>query len=280
MPIPIQYETADYQGNETLKGFADTDSLGKAYLDLHARASSGSIELLPEELRKDPALATFKTIPDLAKSYVETKKMIGSIDKAPEKAELYKFTDMANLHPNIKAVDIQNELRSIAHKAGLGNKAADIYQQEVLGMLSNKMAAQDTARKELMTKNETALRQEWGAEYDQKFDQIVKTLTAAGGPDAVSGVGQLTAALKGNPVVLKMMGKIVGLLSEDSIKNLGAGATVEITGATEAQAEIVKLNAEIAREGKKHPFHDAKHPDHIKFNEKMTKLFTTAYPQS
>lgn len=280
MPIPIAYETADYQANETLKGFTDTDSLGKAYLDLHGKVSSGSIELLPEEMRKDPAVSVFKTVPDLVKGYVETKKMVGGIEKAPEKPDGYKFTPLANLHTGINVDNIQGALRTIAHKAGLGNKSADVYQQEVLTMLSNQALAQDTAKKDLALKNETTLRAEWGSDFDKKFDSIVKIMTTAGGPEALADTNNISAALKGSPVFLKMMGKIVGMLSEDSIGKLGEGAAPEIKDAKAAQDAIVSMNAEIVTQGLKHPFHDAKHPDHAKVKQQMDNLFKIAYPTS
>lgn len=279
MPIPVAYETPELQGNEALKGFADTDSLGKAYLDLQGKVTGGSLDLLPEEMRKDPAISVFKTLPELAKGYVETKKMVGGIDKAPEKPDGYKFTPMANLNADLKTEPILNQFKGIFHKAGLGPKAADIVQQEVLGVLSNGMAQSQQAKKDLALKNETSLRQEWGGEFDKKFDSVVKVLTTAGGNEAIAETEAVSKALKGSPVLLKALGKIVGLLSEDSIGSLGAGVTPEITDAKTAQDAIVKMNQEINIQGKKHPFHDEKHPDHQKTKDEMAKLFKVAYPQ-
>lgn len=276
MPIPVTYETPELQSNESLKGFTDTDSLATAYLDLHGKVSGGSLDLLPEEMRKDPALAVFKTLPELAKGYVETKKMVGGIDKAPEKADGYKFTAMANLNPNLKSEGILNQMKGIFHKAGVGPKTADIIQQEILGVLSGGMTQSEQAKKDLALKNETALRQEWGGEFDKKFDSIVKVLTVAGGADAISETDAVAKAMKGSPVLLKALGKIVGMLSEDSLGSLGAGADQQITTKEAAQEEINKLNAEIIKDGKKHPYYDEKHAEHTKFHEQMKKLFELA----
>lgn len=279
MPIPVTYETPELQGNESLKGFADTDSLGKAYVELEARVKGGGIDLLPEEMAKDPAISVFKTVADLGKGYVETKKMIGGLDKAPEKADGYKFTPMANLNTDLKTEPILNQFKGIFHKAGLGNKAADIVQQEVLGVLSNGMAQSQQAKKDLALKNETVLRAEWGADFDKRFDSVVRVLTTAGGPEAIAETEAVSKALKGSPVLLKALGKITALLSEDSIGSLGAGVTPDITDAKTAQDAIAKMNQEINVQGKKHPFHDEKHPDHQKVKDEMMKLFKVAYPQ-
>lgn len=265
--MPITYENQEYAANETIKGFDSPDALAKGYLDLHTRVSSGSIELLPEELRKDPAVAPFKTLTDLTKGYVETKKMVGGIKKAPEKADDYKFTPMSNLHPNVKQDAIHGRLRGIFHKAGLHNEAADLVQQEIATMLSTEATNLETARKTKAGENESILRKEWGDKYDQNVDRIVKLLTTAGGPEAIAESAGVSQALKGAPALLRALGKITSLLSEDSIGTLGGGQTPEITDKSQAQKrinEIIQL--------KPNPILDEKHPDHVKIKKEWDDL--------
>lgn len=273
MPIPVAYETPELQSNESLKGFTDTDSLGKAYIDLHGKFTGGSMEVLPEEMRKDPTLSVFKTVPELAKGYVEAKKMIGGIERAPEKPDGYKFTALDGVHPNIKVDMIQKSLMGVAHKAGVGNKVADIYQQEIITMLSQSAAQQETAKKELAVKNETALRQEWGADYDKKFDHIVKTMIKAGGPEAATQTDAITAAMKGSPGFLKMMGSLVGMLSEDSINKLNdESGDAKIVDKEKAQArinEIIKTKSTAVT--------DVKHDEHAAIKKEWDELHQVLY---
>lgn len=271
--MPIQYETPEYLTSEDLKSFETPDALAKSYLELNTRVKAGGLDLLPEEMRKDPTISVFKTLPDLAKGYVETKKLVGGIERAPEKPDGYKWTPMANLHANVKSEAILKELAPIVHKAGLGNKSADIVQQGVLELLSNRNAALDQQKKDLITKNETALRQEWGGEYDARFDKITKVMMNVMGPEAAADTNAIATALKGSPAFLKGMGKLIGLLSEDSIKSLGDGQEKQITDAAGADEAIAKYNAEIIKEGSKHPYWDEKHADHDKAKKKMTDLF-------
>ncbi len=277
--MPITYGTPDYATNESLKSFDTPDSLAKSYLDLDARVKGGGIELLPEELRKDPALAVFKTLPDLAKGYVETKKMVGSIEKAPEKPEGYKFTPLANLNAKLKADVITTQLGGILHKAGMGNKAADVVNQGVLTLLSNNMAQQEKAKADLALANETALRGEYGSEFDAKFDKVVKVMQLVGGKEMAGETDQIAAALKGSPNFLKGMIKLTGLLSEDSIMNLGEGGDRPVTDAKGAQEAIQKYNSEILAGGIKHPYNDEKSPEHGTAKKKMDDLFKLAFPQ-
>lgn len=276
--MSITFTKPELQSNEAFKTFEDVDSLGTSYLDLHGKVSGGSIDILPEEMRKDPAITPFKTIPDLVRSYVETKKMVGGIEKAPEKPDGYKFSAPNNVHAKLKPDIIQAQIRNIAHKAGLGNKAADVMQQEILGLLSSNLVRQDEDRKVQMQTNETALRQEWGGDYDAKFDKIVKTMQLIGGKEMANETEAISSALKGSPGFLKGMGKLVGLLSEDSIKSLGDEGTPSINNADEAKAAITKMETEINQQGLKHPFWDDKHPEHKKIRTLRDELYQKAYP--
>lgn len=268
MPLtPVTFDKPELQSNETFKQFDSIDALGTSYLDLHSKVSTGSLDLLPEEMRKDPAISRYKNLTELGRGLVETQKMVGSIEKAPEKPEGYKFTPMANLHPNLKADGIIKELLPVFHAAGAGNKLADSIQQGLITKLNGMLMAQDQARKDSILKSETELRTAWGGEYDAKLDKITKTIALAGGPEVLKDTEQIKAALKGSPVFLKAMGKLVGFLSEDSLKTLGEDPAGPITDAKAAQGEIDKFMQEITSTGKKHPYwneKDAKHEEALK----------------
>lgn len=257
--MPITYETPEYQTSEALKSFETPDALAKSYLELQGRVTGGGIDLLPEEIRKDPAISAFKNLTELSKGYVETKKMVGGFEKAPEKPDMYTFKAPEKIHPSLKAEGIQNGLKNIFHKGGVGNKAADLMQSEVIGMLSAGMEKAEVTKKENAAKTETELRTAWGADYDKKVDGILKVLTAAGGEDVLKETESIRTAMKGSPAFLKTMGKIVSLLSEDSIGSLGDGGETTITDKGEAQKKINEMiqNPEIAQSiiNEKHPKH-------------------------
>lgn len=267
MPTPLSLETPELQSNETLKSFDSADSLAKSYLELDSKFKSGSIDVLPEEIRKDPAISVFKNVSELAKGYVETKKMVGGIKKAPDKSDDYKFTSLQNLHPNLKSDGITSALKGVFHKAGLHNEAADVVQQEVLSILSQGMAKSDQDKTELIKKNETSLRQEWGADYDKKLDQVAKILARAGGDEAIKNTSEVAKSLGGSPMLLKALGKIVGLLSEDSIGSLGDTGDKPVNDKVQAQARISEII-----NMKPNPIIDEKHPDHKKVKEEWDNL--------
>jgi hypothetical protein len=265
MPQPIALEDQTLAGNEVFKSFPDQDALAKGYLDLKTRVDGGSIDLLPEDLRKDTAISPFKNVNDLARSYVETKKLVGGIKKAPETPEGYKFTQLQNLHPNLKAENVLKPLMPLFHKAGIHNEAADQLQQGILTLLSQANAQSDQAKKDLAAKNETALRAEWGDKYDTNIDRVTKVLQRAAGKDAKIETDALAVALKDAPTALRALERLTSLLSEDSIGKLDVGATPQqVNDKQAAMAEIERLKLEYAKDPNGNPIVNAKHPEHEK----------------
>ena len=262
--MPVEFATPELQTNEAFKNFQSADDLGKAYLELNSKVSTGDISVVNEELRKDPSL-TFKNVNDLAKSYIETKKLVGGIKKAPEKAEDYKFTQLQNLHPGMKNIpETQKILAGIFHEAGLHNEAADIVQSKVLTLLSGSLTKQEEMRKAKNQEVETALRADWKENYDKNKDTIEKILTRAGAGDLAKSIGS-------DPVTLKAMHKITALLSEDSVGKLGDSGDAIITDKKSAQDQIQNMI--------KSQWHLLKGADYEKAEKEWTRLHSVAYSQ-
>jgi hypothetical protein len=258
--MPIPELSQELQGNEVLKDFNSAEDLAKSFVELRGRASSGSIELLPEELRKDATIANYKTLPDVAKALIETKKLVGTIKRAPAKPEEYKFTPLEGLHPSVKVTpEFQKWYSAEAHKLDLPNEQADGMQRVLFGYLSNLMVANDKAREEKFKVNDAAVRAEFGGEYDNKFNNVLRMLKAAGGEE---GVAELGANLKTAPLALKTLAKISDLLSEDSFKALGENTQVPVEKADEALFN--ELANAIRTNDPKHPINNEKDPNHKK----------------
>ena len=124
---------------ESTKDFATPNDLAKAYTELNARASTATSAWCGEEARKDPALSTFKNVNDLAKSFIETKKLVGTIKHAPAKPEEYKFTALKDLHAGLSSEGTQKFLATRLHALDIDNDRADKLQQEILIGLHNGM---------------------------------------------------------------------------------------------------------------------------------------------
>ena len=111
--------------------------------------------MLPEDIRSDPSLSSFNDFGGLAKSYIETKKMIGNsirlpeetaapedakkwwgevspklaargfIEAPPDKPEAYEFKFDGIDDEIVKSDAVMNKFKPIAHELGLSNKQAN-----------------------------------------------------------------------------------------------------------------------------------------------------------
>ena len=258
---------------EPLKDYQDIDSLGKATLELRNKISSGSIDLLPEDVRKDPIVSRYKNLPEMAKGLIEANKIISGIKKAPETPEGYKFTELQNLHKGLTNIDeTKKGLQQMFHKVGLDNDKADALQTMILTALSTGLGKNDETRVAKSKETETKLRGEWGENYDKNFNNVKNVLERVGLTD-------LAGDLSGNPSRLASFHKLTSLLSEDSIGKLGVDSTSNAEPKTNAEglAALKVFNEEVTAKGRSHPLLDDKHAEHKKTVEKYNKLMAVAY---
>ena len=269
--MPIAYEDTALSTNEALKGFERTDDLGKAYSDLKARVDGGSIDLLPEEYRKDSSIAPFKTMSDVAKGYIETKKLVGGIKRPPADITGYKFSNVDGLDASVTpSAGFQKMLSEEALKAGMPVEYADVAHKAAMSFMNQTVMSQKKARDEKFQANSAALKQKWGAEYEGKIKNIERTFVKLGGQDGLAAVG---GSLANAPVALEMFDKLVGLLSEDSINSLGGHEGSEGSSDAEEKEYQEYRNALINRD-EKHPYYNEKMTDHLKAVKRYAELST------
>ena len=268
----IELTTPELQTNESLKGFETNDDLAKAYVDLHGKVASGSIELLPEDLRKDATLANYKTLSDLGKGFIETKKLVGTIKKAPATPGEYKLSPIEGLPDNVKlSPETQAAFLAEAHKAGIPNEYVDGMHKWFLNFVAGSINREQQKKADMALQNETKLREEWGGDYDKNFTAVTRMLQTAGGQELLNELG---GNFKNTPLALKGLAKIAALLSEDSIKNLGGN---QDQGASAIDKEFAEYSAAIASNDQKHPLMNEKSSDHLKAVKRWTELNTLKF---
>ena len=268
--MPMTFEDQALGANDALKGFEKADDLAKAYLDLHGKVSSGSVELIPEDIRKDPSLSAFKTVGDIAKSYVETKKLVGAIKRPPADVTGYKFTNVDGLDPAVKAdANFQKFIAEGALKEGMTAEDADRAHRFAMLYTNQLILKQKETQAANFQKADAALHQKWGADYEKNFKRVTDTLTKAGGEEIGKKMG---AVLQSSPEALDTLAKVFNLLSEDSIGTLGG--TPGGDGSTEADEKEFQALSEIVagRGDQKHPLANVQDPKHMEAVARWTEL--------
>jgi hypothetical protein len=281
--------------NEELAKFKDVGEFFNAYGEKQKAAQDQQkpwFDNLPEEFKSDPSINKYKSPEEFAKGHQNLAKLVGSKgviipkDDAPQEekdrffealgrpkdAKEYKLVVPDKLHPEIKITPQSEELfKGAAYKLGLTNAQAAQLNQWYLSSVSAALQSRDKVEMEQVKKAETALRAEWGADYDKKLSMSIRMVEKFGGKDAIDAFGNLG----NNPVVLKTIANMAAKFSEDSIDRFGVESlTVDAQGAKQKIAEIQSA----PRTGDNaHPYWNENHPKHQEAVKEMTKLFEIAH---
>lgn len=232
---------------------------------------------LSEEFSQDPSLTVFKDINDLAKSYINTKKMVGA-DKIPmpgkyatdeewrgvmHKLGLPEQMDSYELNP--AEGDLNDDLfggfKEAAFQAGVLPKQAqgiyDWFQKASADMQEQQMAQQQAQ----VEANINELKQEWGPAFNDKLTLAKAAVKHFGSEDMMNYLDE--SGLGNDAKVIKMLSKVGEVLTEDQFK----GVTEARGGMTPRDIEGKK--AEIFNDP---AYFDQKHPNHQRIVEEMLRL--------
>ena len=231
------------------------------YFGTDGALTEGWNSTLSEDIREEKSLASFKTVGDLAKSFVNTKKMVGKNVVAipnetstegewqeyfkaggrPETVDDYGLKAPEGLPPELaEQIFPEAKLKSWQDrffKAGVSKKAADVFVAEFAkDILAESQAitqANETAAAELVS----GLATEWGAAYDQKLhmgDMAVQDF-AGDNQELKESLGYL----RKDPNAIKMLAHFGGLLAEGKPPNYAAIPTPSDYG---DQIDTLKAN--------------------------------------
>lgn len=137
------------------------------------------------------------------------------------------------------------EFAKVFHAKGVSKEAAKDIAKTFMELEAKNHADLAAAYEKTIADGTAELKKQWGGEYDLKLGKV-KSVVASLGYDAND------ASLFSNPKVVSFLGKVVGMLSEDSVASMrGAVApgNAFVNGTEEANAIM----------------RDAKHPDHAAY---------------
>lgn len=248
-------------------------------------------EQLPEDIRGEAAFRDIKDLAGLAKSYFHAQKLIGrdpstllpipAPDDAagqealyarlgrPEKPEGYKLpAPPEGLAAN---PELQTGFQQAAHKAGLNETQARTLVEWWNSQAATMTKAQAETAQRTETEATSALKQEWGAAFDEKL-HLAKSALAHYGDEKLLAYLEQTR-LGNDPAVLRMFAKIGGQLAEDGVVGRGEGAGR--SSPVEAQQQIAGLQSD---KGFMKAYMDRRDPGHEAAVKKMQGLYEFAYP--
>ncbi len=249
-------------------------------------------KLMPEDIRGEASLATFKTIPELAKSYVNAQKLIGTKrlptpeatwdDKQwdafysqagrPETPDKYDFKGIKTIGDLPIDQDKVKPTSEFFHKLGLNPRQARGLLEYYGNLVGTATASEKAKHAEAITTGTTALQNEWGDKFEPNLN-IAKSVIKKFGPEIVPFLEE--SGLGNHPAMVKMLHSIGTAMLEDTHRGGGAGGDLNLTDTTKAGNEIerLKLDGDFQK-----ALQDARHPAHSAAVDRWTNLFKVAHP--
>lgn len=174
----------------------------------------------------------------------------------PESAEGYQLTERLQTDP------IAASMRGVAHAAGLTPKQWETI-TEGWTRLNGEQAKVQEAKASETTQ---ALKQEWGAAYEQKLGLTQRLIKTFGDDETWTEIAS-SPQWGNSPKIITMMSKIAAALAEEELIPIG-GETTQSMDDMKSQLEEVTNSRE---------YLDTKHPMHSQAVERATKLFQVVY---
>ncbi len=245
---------------------------------------------LPDDIRAEESLKPFNDVAALTKSYIHTKKALGS-DKVPlpskhaTEDDYQKFYDSIGRPPLDKyevntpkdakfvTKEALDKLKPLAHKAGiLPAQLAPILEFHEKESQAAEAAAQDAIKAQI-GEGFKGLKNEWGKAFDQRGAWAKRLFAEHGSPELSKFLDE-NPGVGSNAMLIKFAAKVGELLyKEDTIKgNQGGDGLI-----MDPQQALQKAN-NIMADGK-HPYNDSSHPNHAAAVREVNELFDTAYPK-
>ncbi len=244
---------------------------------------------LPDELKAEKSLESFKDIGGLAKSYVEAQKMIGGSiripkeDAKPEEWDAFYAklgrpakVEEYGVRPPEQMPDgvtwnsgLTDWFLKSAHSAGLSKTQAT----KIIKEWNERESSQAHEMVKDIGGQIAKLKDSWGDQFEGRVELGIRGIERLLPKEDADKFKELMdkTGLGNHPVLLKLAYEVGKMLKEDGyIIGDGAGGALSAQGILDKIASI--------RADKAHPFNDLKNPGHQKAVDEMKHLYDLAYP--
>jgi len=243
---------------------------------------------IPEDLRSNKTLSKFKTAGDLAQSYVNLERRLGSSVEIPgeqatpeQKSAFYQRLGVPETVEGYEApaapegVELDTEyfgaFRTKAHELNLtkfqAKGLADWVVAREIAKHSEFSADSEKARKASMEK----LRNGWGAAADQNVGLIQRLVDEYGDEETIADLDQTGAGNRAG--ILRMLAKIARTQVDADVM-----AAADIGTSQKSAQQDLENTLSAARADRKHVYRNENHPGHKAEVARVRRLYEIAYP--
>ncbi len=257
-----------------------------------ASASSGWRESIPQEIRGEKSFDVFKgkdwneVGPVMAKSFVDSQKMIGGSIRLPKQdatpEEKQKFNDEIYTklgrpgkpeeyqfqRPTFGEgqwdANLEKSFLGLAHKMGLNHGQV----QELVNFEANRIQSGLQNNTKAREDNVNKLKTEWGTDFPRRAELSKRAFTQIATEAGILNEAKeffINSGLGDHPIPLKIFHVVGEMLAESGFID------GRVSGA--ANADEVKAKIDAMFLDSKHPLNDISHPKHKQAVEEYTNLF-------
>lgn len=263
-----------------------------------------SMSFIDQQLRDNPSIKEFKSVNDLAKSYVHAKQMIGSSIRIPtedagddQRNEFYKRLETVpgvmrfdpdkpdavydklgrpskpeeygvNYPENLAAdATVKTSFLNTAHQLGLNTKQT----QALLDFQSSYVENQNKEMSSKVAAYHSQLKQQFGADFDNRVRAANEAVKIWGAKYPELNTLMSNPLVANNPALVSIFAELGKQAVEGKLPGVQSNISFGLTPG-EAQDKIDEM-----RSNRQHPMHDPKSPGHEAALEKLTKLYEIAH---
>lgn len=224
------------------------DEAVKEEVKVDTAEASDFSELLSEEFKDIKALKDFKSVDDLAKSYMHLNSMLGKRFEdlsqeelgsyyaklgRPSEASEYTFADEIN-------EDGAHWARDVFFEAGLTQDQAKLVTEKYHELEQAKLAEMEVASAAEADQNMNVLKAEFGEAFEERVNLAKRAVNELGGDELKTLLNE--TGLGNNAQVVKLFAKIGKEILEDRILESDKEARFGVTP-EEAQKQIMTLKS-------------------------------------
>lgn len=271
MDTSADWLSEDLVSQSNLKDFKTPDDLAKSYIELQ-RLVGSSVRIPGEDASPEAKQEFLNKIKDIDGVILQGDENLYSKLGRPEEPTGYEISIEDSIHEVLPDIDVEvDDFRAIAHEIGLTQDQAEKLVGYRMKTIESQIEHQQMAREQA----EQELHKLWGQDYNNRLEgakQTLKVLREKHG-DAIDDL--INGPAGNNVAFLHMASELGNLYKEKGHEGMGNaqfGLTPEM-----AKSKIAEKESD---PGFKAAYRDAFHPQHKQAVAEMRRLHLIAAGQS
>ena len=207
---------------------------------------------LPDDIKSDPSLQSFKDVDGLAKSYIHAQKLVGS-EKTAVPRDDWSDSDWSGHYDRLGRPDTSENYKTpegveadlsaskkALYDAGLSQKQASSVLAHINEVSEGIVSQQEKQEHQDVNSARDELAKEYGRDAPHKLDVAKGVLQKFGSPDLLQQLN--SSGMANNIELIKALVNVGDLIIEDDVR--GGTSTIHLDSDANAMSEIKVLKGD------------------------------------